>query len=415
VVCEKVGSDSRRLIITARLLAAVGPSRYNDVGHAEEWGVQPADDREAERIAFQTWTIEPDQLAPQMRGHWHLGEQVNWLPPREELVRDLPNNLLKGWLPEQPIITPDTRVLAMGSCFAANFIGWLAENGFNQKVERSPYDLLMRYGASFESVPVLAQQLRWAFDEVDPRNILWVDRDQQRVNATAEQQATLRAQLTAADVLIVTLGLSEVWYDRATGEPLWRAVPERYFDADRHAFKVLSMADTLACLEEMLRIRDQHLPGLKILFTVSPVRLRASFRPISAITANSVSKSILRAALDELLRNHADVVNRSLFYFPSFEIVKELLNSPYEADAEHVSPAATRLVLATFARWYTTMPAEEVEVPDPDAVLVERITELERRNSELQRICDERLAVIQELDQAAKERLAIIQALQAKG
>ena len=57
---------------------------------------------------------------------------------------------------------------------------------------------------------------------------------------------------------------------------MWRAVPVHSYDPSRHAFKVLSVAETVAAMEEIDAIRREHLPGLKILYTVSPVRLRTT-------------------------------------------------------------------------------------------------------------------------------------------
>jgi len=65
------------------------------------------------------------------------------------------------------------------------------------------------------------------------------------------------------------------------------------------------VTETRSALEEIDSIRRQYLPKTKIVYTISPVRLRATFRPISALTANSASKAILRAGLDEFLRAHS--------------------------------------------------------------------------------------------------------------
>ena len=124
-------------------------------------------------------------------------------------------------------------------------------------------------------------------------------------------------------MLLVTLGLSEVWYDSKTNEPMWRAITSDHFNPDQHVFKVESMEQTLYWLNTIERLRETYTPNMKIIFTLSPVRFSATFRPISAFTANSVSKSILRAALDEFLRNHSQKLNNTLFYFPSYEFVME--------------------------------------------------------------------------------------------
>lgn len=178
---------------------------------------------------------------------------------------------------QQPIIGPDTNVLALGSCFARYFILWLGDHGFNRSIPESPYNALINFGFGFENIAVIAQQFRWAFDRLDSRNAFWVGKDKQRVQATEEGRLLAREALQRAEVLIITLGLSEIWHDRTTGEPMWRAVPLESYDPSRHAFKVLSVSETVASFEEIDAIRREYLPGLKILYTVSPVRLRMTF------------------------------------------------------------------------------------------------------------------------------------------
>ena len=56
-------------------------------------------------------------------------------------------------------------------------------------------------------------------------------------------------------------------------------------------------------------------PGAKIIVTLSPLPLMATFRPVSCLTASSVSKAILRVAIDQLMRDFSD--DPDLFYFPS--------------------------------------------------------------------------------------------------
>src|SRR6185436_19708578 len=114
--------------------------------------------------------------------------------------------VLRGWRPDQPLITSTSRVLALGSCFAANFLDWLEERGFAQDSTFLPYT------STFESVPVIKQQLRWAFGEMDPRHALWIDRNGTAVEATEERRLALREALLNCDVLILTLGMSEVWF-----------------------------------------------------------------------------------------------------------------------------------------------------------------------------------------------------------
>lgn len=374
-------------------------------------------DEARERLT--NWTNNTAEITPQSNidessiRQWFKGRDFQYLPTKPELQAAGLAPVLSGWKPERPLIGPDTRVLAIGSCFARYFVLWLGDHGFNRSISQSPYNALLKFGFSFESVAVIAQQFRWAFGRFDAHNAFWIGKDQQPVVPTEQSRLLARETLERAEVLIITLGLSEIWYDQTTGEPLWRAVPVNSYDPSRHAFKVLTVAETVAALEEIDSIRREHLPGLKILYTVSPVRLRATYRPISAITANCVSKAILRAALDEFFRAHWDEMNENYFYYPSYEIVTEAMGEPFRADMRHLYPHVPERLMALFAAHYTSIAPEACRPPEPDieSDLRDIILKLEGQVENLQRTCDERMAVIETLDNAARERLALIERL----
>jgi hypothetical protein len=346
---------------------------------------------------------------------WFKGQAFRYYPTKAQIRDAGPEIVIEGWVPPEPIIQPTSRVLAFGSCFAAHFVEWLATHGYNQAYTDSARALIRN---PFENVAVIAQQFRWAFGELDANDLVWIDKGKQRILATEERRQALRQALIEANVFVTTLGLSEVWYDTATGEPLWRVMPADSHDPQRHAFKVLSFAETLEAFETIDRIRRQWLPNLRIIYTVSPIPIRATFRPISPITANSASKAILRAALDEFLRSRPDDVNRTYFYFPGFEIVTSLCTNSFQPDNCHLHDHVTDLVLDLFAQFYVAGesaagsprggPRVRSEALGEQAV----IASLEKRSVELQKVCDERLAVIGRLKEISDERLAAIGQLQ---
>jgi hypothetical protein len=391
-------------------------------------------DKDNELDVRARWDKPPEGITPTNLDEWYRGPSLNMLPGKPKLAAQGLEALLTGWVPDKPIIERDTRVVGVGSCFASYFLLWLAENGFNRHLDASPHNALIRYGASFENAAVIAQQFRWAFEGLDAAQLKWIGKDKEVFEASEERRALVRRTLEQSDVLVLTLGLSEVWYDRLSGEPLWRALTRRHYDPERHVFRIESMADTRRALEKIEEIRERHLPALKIVYTVSPVRLRATFRPVSALSANSASKAILRAALDEFLRGHPDKLNRSLFYFPSYEIVQDFFRDPFEEDNRHVTPFVAAQVVRCFARHFCdasalSAPAGESRTSasehhdrflaiaggEPAAAAsgeaAARIADLERRTEELQRICDERMGVIEGLDRAARERLALVERL----
>lgn len=92
--------------------------------------------------------------------------------------------------------------------------------------------------------------------------------------------------------------------------------------------------ETLANLEAIRSIIRQFRPDAHILFSVSPIPLTATFRPVSCLTADAVSKAIIRGALDEFLRNNDK--DNCLHYMPSYEAVTRLFNNQWTVDRRHI-------------------------------------------------------------------------------
>jgi hypothetical protein len=143
-----------------------------------------------------------------------------------------------------------------------------------------------------------------------------------------------------------------------TGDVYWRAIPRSKYNPSRHGFKVSTVAENFDNLNTIYRIIRERRPNASIIFTLSPIPLVATFRPVSCITANSVSKSILRVAIDELYRAHSD--DKKLLYFPSYEIVKEYYNNAYQSDNRHVKMAVVDKIMNIFAENYLVEDAGKV-------------------------------------------------------
>jgi hypothetical protein len=74
------------------------------------------------------------------------------------------------------------------------------------------------------------------------------------------------------------------------------------------------------------------------------------------LTATTVSKAILRAALDEFLREHNEDLNSRLFYFPSYEFVNELFPSRFLPDNRHPHDIILYTIMKTFEAAYCETP-----------------------------------------------------------
>jgi hypothetical protein len=271
---------------------------------------------------------EPDPLRrwPERDG------QPNRIEPVAKPHFDAPFRLIEG-----------EAIFTIGSCFARHIEQSLSDRGFAIPV----LELLKQDSAFFDvdsaflnnyGTPSIAQELAWALDEsrpFDPSTGLaelvpggFIDMHLfGRIKPVAYDVAlkrreairTVTRRITECRVVIITLGLAEVWYDRRAGVYLnvTPRQPLQLREPDRYELRVLTFDETLHHLRQALDlIRTHGRPDVQILMTVSPVPMTQTFRPIDVAVANTYSKSVLRAAAE-----HAVFEYDNVHYFPSFESV----------------------------------------------------------------------------------------------
>lgn len=278
------------------------------------------------------------------------GEHCNFNPYQADFAAPdfLARYLLRGWLPEQPWIGPETRVTAFGSCFAGHISQHLAAIGYSTSKQRAPGIHLSSLSEGLVNVHSLLGQFEWALEGRIPPEGLWHGHKAEDYGVDEAVRLQTRQVLLETEFFVITLGLSEIWYDEVTGGVFWRAVPLRHVDPARHRFRVCTLAETKQALLRIAALVREHVPGAKLLFTLSPVPLAATFRDAGCLTANSASKAILRAALDEVLREAGEALNRDLFYWPSYEIVNELFPCRFTEDNRHPQPEILGFVVRLF-------------------------------------------------------------------
>jgi hypothetical protein len=153
------------------------------------------------------------------------------------------------------------------------------------------------------------------------------------------------SNLKDADLVIITLGLVESWFDVTTGNFLNIAITPRDPEPDRYVFKRLSVADTVELLAPAVRQLTDR--GQRVLLTVSPVALVNTFTNSDAVVANEYSKNVLRVACEELL------ANPMVDYFPSYEIIRSGGSAVYQDDLLHPTDAVIDQVVSYMIRNYT--------------------------------------------------------------
>ena len=292
---------------------------------------------------------------------WYRGDACNYNPSLENMigVDAVQDHVLAGWAPSGPLISGQTNTMAFGSCFARHIGDWLSRRDYavvNRKDGKWGETYIARFGEGMVNSHAILQQFEWALEGKAFAEELWHDQSALPQNFDEDIRADTKEAMLASDVFIITLGLSEVWSDKATGDVFWRAVPQDLFDPERHEFRVSSHAENLENLRRIHRLIRSHKPEAKVIFTLSPVPLVATFRPVSCITANTASKAILRAALDEFLRE-TQPGDPNLFYWPSYEIIMDVFAKRWSDDRRHIKTRILDYVMVLFEHiWCTGAP-----------------------------------------------------------
>jgi hypothetical protein len=265
---------------------------------------------------------------------WYLAD-VNVYPRKQsqfetdDLGAFIRRHIVPGHAPARPMLDVSRPVITLGSCFARELRLFLSRAGVDARRFWIPSGLNNTFAIlDFFSWCVTGMQTGRGFryEETESGGI-------QDWTPEAER-AAYRQAFADAGAFVLTLGLAEVWQDRDTGAVFWRGVPKELFDENRHVFRLTTVEENVANLRQTIGLVRQVNPSAPIVLTLSPVPLLATHRPLSCLTADCVSKSVLRVALDQVMADQAaDVYN-----WPSFEIVKWMgATVPWSAYGENGS------------------------------------------------------------------------------
>lgn len=261
-------------------------------------------------------------------------------------------------------LQPGEAIFTVGSCFARNVETELARRGFEMPARgvfsqpefaNREVGIINNYGT-----PSIYNEFAWAFgaQEFEPdHHIIEVMPGKfadQHVSPSLRPEPrdvvlSRRAAITASyasalkcRVVIMTLGLAEVWFDKVSGYHLNVSPRPSTLKAfpDRYELHVLSyeeiykfLADTLVLLKERGR------EDLQVILTVSPVPLQVTQRPEDVMVANCYSKSALRTAAEAVVARFPFVC-----YYPSYEsVTMSDRKKAWLDDLIHVSDAIVRI------------------------------------------------------------------------
>lgn len=284
----------------------------------------------------------------------------------------------------QLMISLEDKIATAGSCFAQHIARTLSQSGFNYYVPESAPEnwteseakesnygtYSARYGNIY-TVRQLLQLIERVEGRVVPVHDVWERKDGRIVDPFRPQiepegfvdEASMRAardvhfqavreMLREMDVFVFTLGLTEGWRSKFDGSvyPLAPGVAGGAPDMDIYEFHNFSVGEVCEDLDKVIDLLGRINPDCRIVLTVSPVPLVATYEPRHALVATTYSKAVLRAAAEHAARTWEHVE-----YFPSYEIITGSYNrgAYYEDDLREVKPEGVTHVMGVFMRHYT--------------------------------------------------------------
>ncbi|HUB61829.1 MAG TPA: GSCFA domain-containing protein [Puia sp.] len=240
------------------------------------------------------------------------------------------------------------RILLTGSCFTEHIGGALRDWKFDTLL--NPNGILFDAASVATSLVSYVQPRVYREDDLVYFNELWQSWQHHGSYSRMDKQACLqeinasqqRAHvfLREADWLIITLGTA-FSYRLADGG----GAVANCHRAPGQTFRkhLMTIGEIVAGLDECLHQLFYFNPGLRVIFTVSPVRhIR------DGVTDNNRSK----ARLIESVHHLAGKFDR-LYYFPAYELVIDVLRDYrwYDIDMVHPNYGATQFVLEHFTAW----------------------------------------------------------------
>lgn len=281
-----------------------------------------------------------------------------------------------------------TRIGTAGSCFAQHIARRLAASGHNYLVTETGAELdapdrarrgygvySARYGNIYTT-----RQLRQLFERahglIQPQDTAWRREDGRFIDpfrpeiepdgfATAADVVAAREAHFAAvrelfrdvDIMVFTLGLTEGWQSAADGAvfPLCPMVVSPEADPAHYVAVNYTHDEVLDDLNRFIALLREVNPQVRVLLTVSPVPLIATFEDRHVMVSTTASKAILRSVADAACR-----ADPGVSYFPSYEIVANpFFPASYfdPADRRSVLPEGVDHVMRVFLNHYSLLAA----------------------------------------------------------
>ncbi len=246
-------------------------------------------------------------------------------------------------------VDKSTKFFTMGSCFARNLSKSLNNSGY------------LSYHMEISEVINTTFANKVFVDWLGDAGVDYAigERIAELLPSGWSKEKTLQL-IENSDVFILTLGVAPAFFDRSTGEfvlPRRTALNSRVL-AEKFLYRTTSVKENVDNVLHVIKFIRSVSPSIKIIVTVSPVPLMASFEYESAVQADCLSKSTMRLVAHEVV-NHSDISD--ILYWPSFEIFRwagSNSSNYYAADdgaAWHVSEEKVAGTVRAFLEMFSSV------------------------------------------------------------
>ena len=245
----------------------------------------------------------------------------------------------------EPPLKYEDRILLMGSCFTEHIGGYLAEHKFN--ILQNPNGIVFEPQMLCQSIQDYMDKKIFSDADLVYENERWHSWDHHSVFSDPSKEKVLQLAnsscekahhfLKNTDWLILTFGTSFCYKLKDQNRIVANCHKVTATQFEKH---LSTIEETVTAIDTMLYRLFYFNKNIKIIFTVSPVR-----HVRDGLIENNRSKARLLEAVHHIVQKFDN-----MYYFPSYEIVIDVLRDHrfYDIDLVHPNYAATEFVLEKF-------------------------------------------------------------------
>ncbi|MEO5351091.1 MAG: GSCFA domain-containing protein [Magnetococcus sp. YQC-3] len=233
-------------------------------------------------------------------------------------------------------LSADTKVVTIGSCFAANISVALRNVGINAV----NLTIGEEANSTFANSAIVENVIK---GDNMPKNII----------STLHEPHNISMYLHTAELVIYTLGVAPCFFDKETGKfvPSKGAESVRGVASGKYIFRTTTVEENVNNLLNIIDCIRSVNEKCQFVLSLSPVPMQATLESRSIMEADCLSKSTLRVTADRVVQARDRCV-----YWPAFEVVRWLgayfpgMYGKDDGAVSHVSRDAVAAIVRHFIR-----------------------------------------------------------------